>query len=100
MVMIPGTAPEVLQLRGVTMDTVQAFGPSIPYVHLHRTEPFFHALFQWFIDAGVSVPTLAATLTAGRNKDGKLLSQQERDGYVIRITKSLKDSGFDLSGLP
>lgn len=81
------------------MDTVQAVGSSIPYIHLHKIGPYFHALAQWCIDAGISMTALAATLTAGRNKDGKLLSERERDQYAVGLVASLEDSGFDLPQL-
>lgn len=95
-------APRVLGLRGAVLDTIQTVGSSIPLVDLYAIGPHLQVLIQWCNGVGISATTLAATLTAGRNKYGQLLSERERnelDVNLAAILESLK-SESSLSELP
>ncbi|KAF3007814.1 hypothetical protein E8E13_010539 [Curvularia kusanoi] len=74
-----------LRLGGVLMDTIEAVGPNTPYVDLDKAAPYYRARIEWCLDKAVSVNTLAMTLTAGRDKNGYLLSQQQKPGYITAL---------------
>ena len=86
MQLLPATSPQALSLKDIGPNTVQTVGPSVTYLDRYKTESSkrssMHAVSTWCIDAGVSSTTFPATLCAGRNKDGKLLSQQVKADWV------------------
>jgi len=94
--LLPVTDPRTLQLQGITMDVVQIVGPSLPHSNGHKMDSSGRMMLQWCVDAGISASTLAATLTAGRNQDGKLLRSKRGTGVSLasRPYFKIRDSFF------
>lgn len=76
---------DTLRLAGATMDTIEAVGPSTPFIHLHKIDSHFRALLRWCLRQDIAATTISATLIAGRDMNGQLLSPHQKDSWVIAL---------------
>ncbi|KAJ4352678.1 hypothetical protein N0V95_004062 [Ascochyta clinopodiicola] len=95
MVLLSSPTQNTLRLKGVQLDTIRTTGPGTGYQDLHKAKPYFRRLLKWSLDAGISPATIAATLTAGRERDGRRLSPAQKEIYHKHLTQLL-DSDRDL----
>lgn len=79
------THQNTLRLAGAMMDTIEAVGPSTPFMHLHKWHPHFRALLQWCLKTGINATTITATLIAGRDMNGQLLSPQQKASWNLTL---------------
>ncbi|KZM25251.1 uncharacterized protein EKO05_0007412 [Ascochyta rabiei] len=100
MCLLPSPTHNTLRLKGVQLDTIRTTGPGTEFQHLHMIKPYFRLLLKWSIDAGVFRDKIAATLTAGRNRDGRLLSPAQKEMYRTHLMQLLEYNNTDVSAFP
>ena len=100
MCLLPCLNRRILPLKGILLDITRATGPSIPFMESHKIARYLKPLMQWYAGAGISAPTLAATLTAGRNREGRFLSPRQKDDCIAALSREMRDFGLDTSSIP
>ncbi|KAF9693662.1 hypothetical protein EKO04_008305 [Ascochyta lentis] len=98
--LLPSPTRNTLRLKGVQLDTIRTTGPSINFQPLHKSNPHFRLLVKWCLDADISMDKIAATLTAGRNRDGRLLSPPQKEIYLKNLKQVLESYNTDGSAAP
>lgn len=94
------THQDTLCLAGAMIDTIEAVGPSTPFMHLHKMDPHFRALVQWCLFKGIAGPTIGATLIAGRDTNGQLLSPRDKDDWVLALSTYISILKLDVINPP
>ena len=92
--------PTNLHLTGVELDIIRVTRPSMPFVQTHNIVPYLNDLLEWCISAGVSLRTLATTLTAGRDKEGHLLSSLQKQEHQSSVADLMNDLGIEDPSFP
>lgn len=88
--LLPSPTPATLRLKGVILDTIRVTGLG-RISEQDYADDNLKLVLRWCLEAGISLPTIAATLTAGRSRDGQLFSSVQKDRNVVELVQLLKD---------
>ena len=94
------THQNTLRLAGAMMDTIRVVGPSTPFMYIHKMDPHFRALLQWYLNTGIDASTISATLIAGRDINGQLLSPQQKASWNLALYTYISILKFDVAFSP
>lgn len=99
--LLPSHSPNTLRLRGVILDTIRTTGPGIQQYPLNSMDSTdFTNMLKWSIATSTSLATIATTMTAGRSREGRLLSPAQKDQLVTDFAQLLQYFPFIKESAP
>lgn len=92
--MLPVEDTKRLCLRGAVVDTVRSVGERSIFTKLLDSDSVLKNILEWCMRSGVSIYTMATTLTAGRDAAGHLIG--DLNLHLTDFVALMADLGVDL----
>lgn len=87
-----------IALKGMKITTIRTVGSAMPFIEHFNSEAVLRSIISWYLDAASpSAQTLANTLCAHRNSNGRLVVDDEKN--LADFMALLKHLGFQLHSI-